>query len=557
MPLEPAARPWYKLPPHAARDLWAGLSLASMNIPQVLGYTRIAGTPVVTGLYTALLPVVAFAAFGSSRHMVVAADSATAAIFSGALRGMAEPMSAHYVELASMVALLTAGMLLLARLFQLGFLADFLSRTVLVGFLTGVGLQVGIAMLGDMLGLAVQSHLSLLQLAELARQLPGIDGRQAALSAAVLAAVWAGQRFMPRAPVGLLAVVGCIGASAAFGFGQLGIQVLGPVPGGLPSLALPSLPWREVLALLPVAASCVVMIVAQSAATSRSFAQRHGETVNVNGDLLGLSAANAAAACSGSFVVNGSPTQTAMADAAGARSQLAQLSFAAVALIVLLFLTGPLQYLPRCVLGALVFTIAMRMIDLHGLRDIRRESRGEYRLALLTALAVVAIGVESGILLAIGLSLLRHVRHSYRPHTGVLVRDAQGEWQSMRCEPGAITEPGVLVYRFGADLFYANEQRFVDEVRRLVDGAPPPLRALVVDASAIADLDYSAAQSLRALIRDLHQRQILLVFGRVSDTLRADMSRHGISASVGTGHLHGSLHEALADARLGWQQDEP
>ncbi len=258
------------------------------------------------------------------------------------------------------------------------------------------------------------------------------------------------------------------------------------------------------------------MIVAQSAATSRSFAQRHGETVDANRDLLGLSAANAAAACSGSFVVNGSPTQTAMADAAGARSQLAQLTFAAVALGVLLFLTGPLQYLPRCVLGALVFTIAVRMIDLRGLRDIRRESRGEYRLAVLTALAVVAIGVESGILLAIALSLLRHVRHSYRPHTGVLVRDAQGEWQSTPCKAGAITEPGVLVYRFGADLFYANEQRFVDEVRRLVDGAPPPLRALVVDASAISDLDYSAAQALRKLVADLQQRRILLVFGRVA-----------------------------------------
>jgi MFS superfamily sulfate permease-like transporter len=446
-------------------------------------------------------------------------------------------------------------MLLLARLFQLGFVADFLSRTVLVGFLTGVGLQVGIAMLGDMLGLAVQSHLTLPQLAELAHQLSDIDGRQAALSAAVLAAVWAGQRYMPRAPVGLLAVVGCIGASAAFGFGQSGIQVLGPVPGGMPSLAFPSLAWREVLALLPVAASCVVMIVAQSAATSRSFAQRHGETVDANRDLLGLSAANAAAACSGSFVVNGSPTQTAMADAAGARSQLAQLSFAAAALGVLLFLTGPLQYLPRCVLGALVFTIAVRMIDHRGLRDIRRESRSEYRLAVLTALAVVAIGVESGILLAIALSLLRHVRHSWRPHTGVLVRDAQGEWQSTPCKAGAITEPGVLVYRFGADLFYANEQRFVDEVRRLVDGAPPPLRALVVDASAIADLDYSAALALRKLVADLQQRRILLVFGRVSDALRADMERHRISTAVSAAHLHGSLHEALADARLGWRDD--
>ncbi len=531
------------------RDILAGLSLASMTIPQVLGYTRIAGTPLVTGLYTALLPVVAFAAFGASRHMVVAADSATAAIFSGGLRGLAEPYSAHYLQLAGAVALLAAALLLLARLFKLGFLADFLSRTVLVGFLAGVGLQVGIAMLGDMLGLKTAAHLPWQQLAELAAQWPPQGWDEAALSAVALALLWAGKRFAPRLPAALLLVIGAIAASAAFGFEARGIAVLGAVAGGLPPLGLPEVSTRELLALLPVAVSCVIVIVAQSAATARSFAQRHGETEDFNRDLVGLAAANAAAACSGAFVVNGSPTQTATAEAVGAHSQLAQLTFAAVTLLVLLWLTPALAYLPRCVLATLVFSIALHMIDLRSLSDIRRESPGECGLALLTAAAVVGLGVELGILLAMGLSLLRHVRHSYAPHSGVLVRDAAGEWQVLPCREARLAEPGLLLYRFGADLFYANERRFADELRGLAERAGPGLRALVVDASAIADLDYSAARMLLGLITELRSRGIKLVFGRASPGLQADMQRHGIIAALGPQHLHASLHAALADAR--------
>ena len=535
------------------RDIIAGLSLASMNIPQVLGYTRIAGTPLVTGLYTALLPVAAFAAFGASRHMVVAADSATAAIFSGGLSGMAAPHSAHYMQLAGMVALLAAALLLLARVFKLGFLADFLSRTVLVGFLAGVGLQVGIAMLGDMLGLAVTARLPWQQATELvellAHAMPQSVGPPALLSAAALLVLWAGKRLAPKLPAALLLVVGTIAASAAFGFEGRGIAVLGAVAGGLPPLALPRVGWHEVLALLPVAVSCVIVIVAQSAATARSFAQRHGEADDFNQDLVGLAAANAAAACSGAFVVNGSPTQTATAEAMGARSQVAQLTFAVVTLGVLLFLTPALQFLPRCVLAALVFAIALHMIDLRALADMRRESPGEFRLALLTAAAVVGVGVELGVLLAMGLSLLRHVRHSYEPHTGVLVRDAGGEWQLLPCSAARLAEPGVLIYRFGADLFYANERRFADELRSVVKRIGPELRALVVDASAMADLDYSAARTLRELIGELQAHQVGLVFGRVSPALHADMQRHGIAEALGAQHLHASLHEALADAR--------
>ena len=535
----------------AVRDVLAGVTLASMNTPQVLGYTRIAGTPVVTGLYTVLLPLVAFAVFGSSRHLVVAADSATAAIFSSSLSGMAVPASEKYMALVGMVALLTAGLLFLARIFKLGFLADFLSRTVLVGFLTGVGFQVGIAMLGDMFGVTVRSHDTLVQTWEILQGLQRPDLPTLALSTLVAGSILLGNHVVPRLPISLFVVVGTIAASAAFGFAERGIAVIGPVPGGLPSIGLPDVTWSETLALLPVAASCFVMIIAQSAATSRVFAVRYRERVDVDADILGLAAANAAAAVSGTFVVNGSPTQTAMADRAGAHSQVAQLVFAGVVLLVLLVLTGPLQYLPRCVLAGIVFTIAVGMIDVAGLRDIRRESPGEFYLAVLTAAAVIAIGVEQGILLAIALSLFRHVFHSYRPHTMMFAPDSSDRWTPVPATPGTETEPGIVVYRFGADLFYANVNRFVDEVRTLVKSAPTPVRWFIVDAGAITDMDYSAARSIRDLLDDLARHGVGMVFARVSPYLRSDMDRHGITAALGEPRIFTTLHEAVAAVRSG------
>ncbi|HUE12109.1 MAG TPA: SulP family inorganic anion transporter [Steroidobacteraceae bacterium] len=531
------------------RDCIAGVNLASINIPQVLGYARIAGMPVVTGLYTLLLPLVAFAVFGSSRHLVVAADSATAAILASSVSTMAVPGSGHFIALVSMVALLTAGVLLLARIFKLGFLADFLSRTVLAGFLTGVGLQVGIAMLSDMSGVAVTSRYTLMKLWQVLGGLPQPNVPTLTLSMLVAGSILLGNRFAKRLPLALVAVVATIAASSEFHWAERGIAVIGLVPGGLPSFGVPHVTWSEILALLPIAASCFVMIIAQSAATSRGFGIRYQESVDVNADILGLSAANAAAAMSGTFVVNGSPTQTAMADRVGARSQVAQLMLAGVVLLVLIFLTGPLQYLPRCVLASIVFTIAVGMIDFKRLRDIRRESPGEFYLAVFTAATVVALGVEQGILLAIALSLFRHVRHSYRPHTTLLAPDAAGQWAPIPATPGKMTEPGLIVYRFGADLFYANQNRFIDEVRALVKQAPTPVRWFVVDAGPITDIDYSAAKSLCDLIEELGRQKIGVIFGRVSIYLKSDMDRHGITAAVGASRVFSTLHDALALAR--------
>ncbi len=282
------------------RDALAGLNLACINLAQVLGYARIAGMPVVTGLYTLLLPPVAFALFGSSRHLVVAADSATAAILASSLSLIAAPSSAHYVSLVGALALLTAAMLLLARVFKLGFLADFLSRTVLIGFLAGVGAQVAIAMLGDMLGVAETSKNSLLRVWQVLGGSRSAGTATLALSAAVTVAILLGKRFAPRWPVPLAAIVLAIAASQAYHWAAQGIAVIGPLAGGLPAIHLPDVTWDEILAPPAGGGIVFVTIMAQSAATSRSFALRYGERVDIDADILGLAAANAAAAVSGS-----------------------------------------------------------------------------------------------------------------------------------------------------------------------------------------------------------------------------------------------------------------
>ena len=527
------------------KDALAGFQLAAMNIPQALGYTKIAGTPVVTGFYTLLLPPLAFAVFGSSRYLVVAADSATAAILAGGLSRMAPVASARYVALAGMVALLTAIFLLLARILKVGFLADFLSQTVLVGFLTGVGFQVGIAVLGEMLGLEIQSRMTVGQLVEVVSSLSHLHVLTTLISAVVLAGVFASHWFAPKMPAPLIAVVAVIATSKIWDCAGRGVAIVGPVAGGLPHLGLPDVRWHDVLPLTGVSVSCFVMIVAQSAATAQFYAVRHQQQLDEDSDLVGLGAANIAAAFSGTFVVNGSPTQTAMVESSGGSSQLAQVSTSVIVAVVLLFLTKPLQYLPRCVLGAIVFFIAVRLVDLKALRDIRRESPGEFGLALITATMVVFVGVEEGIILAMVLSLLRVVRHSYRPHTGVLVAGDSGIWRLSPPVEGCVTEPGLAIYRFGASLFYANIGRFTEEIRNIV-GTPPKVHWLVVDAEAITNVDYTAAGMVRELHAELVRKGVVLAFARVDHSLHADLVRHRLADVIGTKFIFPRVHDALA-----------
>ena len=536
----------------ALKDALAGVGLAAMDIPQVMGYSRIAGMPVATGLYSLMLPLVAFAAFGSSRYLVVAADSATAAIFAGGVSGMATPAAAQYVALAGIVALLTAVILLLAKLLKLGFIADFLSRTVLVGFLAGVGFQVGISVLGEMLGVPVNSRWPVVQLWELCSGLLRVHLLTAAVSVSVLVFVLVLRRLVPRLPGALVAVVAAIAASATLNFEAHGIAIIGPVVGGLPRLGLMSLfslrtmNWKELEHLMTISASCAVMILTQSAATARIYAAKHYQEVDENIDLFGLSAANAAAALSGGFVVNGSPTQTAMMEEAGGQSQMAHVTTAGVVALVLVFLAGPLQYLPTCVLGVLVFLVALKLIDLKALADIRSESPQEFALAVMTAAVVLLVGVEDGILLAMIVSLLRVVRHSYHPHSGVLVADLNGAWTLTPAAPNVVTEPGLVLYRFGATLFYANVGRFVEEISRIVQPMPSEVRWVVVDAEAMTHVDYSSAKVVIELNRNLAHAGIVLAFARMPWDLSAEFRRHHLTEAIGPDRIFNRLHDAIA-----------
>jgi sulfate permease, SulP family len=517
-------------------EVLAGLTLAAVGIPAVLGYAKIAGMPLVTGLYTMLLPMAAYAVLGSSRHLVVAADSATAAILAAALTGLAAAGSERYVRLAGLAALLTAGMLLVARLARLSFLANFLSRTVLVGFLTGVGIQVAAGELPDMLGVTAAGRQTVPKLTDTVRALPHVHWADVAVSIAVIVVVvvarWINRRINRRIPGLLIAVIIAIIVSWAADLAGHGVAVVGPVPRGLPSLGLPALGWHDAATLLGVAVAMFVVILAQSAATSRAYAVKYEEPFSEATDLVGLAAANAAAAFSGTFVVNGSPTKTQITDSAGGRSQLSQLVAAAVVLIVLVLFTGPLTYLPEAALAAVVFLIAVELVDVKGIRNILATRKHEFAVALLATTAVVVLGVEYGIVLAIVASIVDHLRHSYSPINCVLVKSPEGHWQPVPAGPGGRTAEGLVVYRFGTSLYYANASRLVEDIAALV-GHGGPLRWLVLDCAAVGDVDYTASAVLIKVVEHVHQHHVHLVLSSVLGPVRQQLDRYGISKALG------------------------
>lgn len=538
---------WAQVP----SEVVAGFTLAALAIPEVLGYTKISGTPPITGLYTMLVPMILFAVFGSSRHLVVSADSATAAILAAGLVGLASTGSDEYVALAGVLALMAAGFLFLARVFGLGFLADFLSSTVLVGFLTGVGIQVALGQIGGMLGLEGTGHGTLGKIAADLKEIDQTNAYAVATAALVLVVIVGARRISPRIPGALLAVVGVTTASWALDLQSRGVHILGDIPSGLPKLGIPHVDWSWDLInrLVPVAFAMFVVILAQSAATSRAFASRYNERFSENRDLMGLGMANVGAACSGTFVVAGSPTKTQMVDSAGGRSQLTHLSAALVVILVLLFLTGPLSYMPESVLAAVVFLIGLELIKLDEMRRIYATARSEFWVALLTAVVVVFVGVERGIILAMALSLLDHVRRGYRPRN-TLIAAAEGKgWRQLPLGSLAQYEPGLMAYRFSHSLYYANAALFSDQVVDLASHAQPELEWFCIDAAAIDDVDYTGAAALRSAYLVLREKGIRLVFVLVPEQTKEELGRLGIVDLVGADAFFYSADELVAAFR--------
>jgi len=532
--------------PRVPTEVIAGLTLAALAMPEVMGYAKIAEMPVVLGLYTLVVPLAAFAIFGSSRHLVVGADSATAAVLATGLAGIAAagaPASASWVAMGSLAALMCAVFMIVGRVIRLGFIANFLSHSVLIGFLTGVGIQVAMGQVAGMFGVSDGSGTTLEKFGNTLRAIAAGDTSvpTLAVSIGVLVTIVGLERVNKKIPGALIAVVGAIVLSSAFDFAARGITTIGTVPAGLPPIGLPALSAdslvSDITALLPIVASMFVLILAQSAATSRAYAMKYNDSFNENVDLIGLGLANAAAGISGTFVVNGSPTKTEMVDNAGGRSQLATLTTGVVVVVVLLFLTYWLSFMPNAVLAAVVFLIGLKLVDYIGMRGIYGLRRDEFVVAAITALVVVVVGVEQGIILAIILSLVLVLRHVYKPHDRVLAFGSDGQPTMSPVGQPVQAAPGLVIYDFGAELFYANATRFTEEIMDIVERADPPLRWLAINAAAIGDVDFSGADSVRQIQNELVRQNATLVLCAVDPAVRTLLDAYGLTDKIGAEHI--------------------
>jgi len=531
-------------------DLVAGATLSAVAIPETMGYTSIAQTPIVTGLYTVIFPTIFFALLGASRLLVVGADSATAAILAAGLGGAAiagvTPNSPEWLAYCSFIALICGALLILARVFRLGFLGDFLSASVLIGFLTGVGVQVFTGQLPSMLGIPKGSGTWFQQQWHLITNLDQISWPTTAFAAATLVIIVGFKRFAPKVPGAIVAVVLLIGVSAATDASAHGVAVVGAVKGGFPPIGLPQgISMSNLATCVGIAFSCFILIIAQSAATSRSFAMKHGQSVDINRDIVGLAGASLAAGLSGTFVVNGSPTKTQILDEQKGRTQLANLTMSAIVLLVVMFFTTVLTDMPKSVLGAIVFLIGIDLIDVLGLRRIARRRQSEFVIALVTAVVVCAVGVEQGIILAIVVSILEVIRRHYKPKDFVVTVSATGDESYAKAVPGTQSDPGLIIFRYDSDLFYANANRFVDDVEALIDKAPDPVRWLILDAKSVDDVDYSAGVSISGLLDYLTARHVTFALSGADTGLVDTLRAYDLLDRIGTDHLHDSLSEAL------------
>lgn len=529
------------------RDLLAGATLAAVAIPEGLGYAKIAGMPPETGLYTCLIPVVLFALFCSSRRLSVGADSATAAISAAACGALAADDPAAFIPLTCALAVMTGLALLLAGRLSLGFLSDFLSRSVLAGFLTGVGIQIAIGQIHNLLGVDGKADSTWGKLVVTLEHLGETNFADLTIAVTVIATILILGKVAPRFPGPLVALIGSMVAAWALDLeGRFGVQMVGALPGGLPTFALPSGDPEMLAGLVPTAGILLLVQIGQSISTSSAFAVQHDDRYNANKDLYGLGAANIGNGLFGSFVVNGSPTKTAISDEAGAKTQVTMLVLAALTLPVLLFLTGIFAYLPEAALAAIVFVIAIHLMKISTLRYLRHlpGRHGEFRVAVSTAAFVAIFGVGGGILWAIVASIAHNLTHASRPPNSVLTLH-DGVRHDIPVSPGAQTADGLIVYRFAANLFFANSPRLVEDVRMLLETAPTPVKVFVLDASELHTVDWTSAEALRKSIGMVQADGAKFIIARLPEQTRSVLDYYGITDMIGKDAYVDTVRHAL------------
>jgi high affinity sulfate transporter 1 len=531
----------------AGRDLVAGLTVAALALPSAMAYGQLAGLSPVNGLYTLLLPTVAYVLLGSSRRLVIGPEGATSTLVAAALLPLAAAGSDDAVELASLLALLVAACFLLARALRLGWIADYFSRPVLIGYLHGVAITLVIAQLGKLLGIEIDADESLGRLWEVVRELGDVSGATLAVSVAALGALLGLRRFVPIVPGALIVVVTAIALSWGFDLASHGVAIVGTVEGGLPRPTLPKPPLDDILKLVPAALGLFLVSFADEILTARAFAGKRREHVRASQELLTMGAANAAAGFTQGFSIGASGARTAVNDSMGARTQIAGLFSVGAIVVILLFLTEPVQYLPEAVLGAVIVAAGIAIVDPAAWRALAAIDRVEVAIAAVTTSCVVFFGVLQALVVAVGLSIIDTVRRSARPYDAVLgwVPQLEG-YRDVALHPSARVTPGVVVYRLDDRLFFANAQYVKGRVREAIRAAPTETSWFVFDAEAVNHIDSTGMEALLDLTRDLRREQITLVVARLRKRMLPDFETAGLTEAIGTEHFYPSVKLAVA-----------
>jgi high affinity sulfate transporter 1 len=505
-------------------DLAAGLTLGAVMVPVGLAYGELAGLP-LAGLYGSMLPLIAYALFGSSRLLIVGPDTAMAAIVAVAVAPLALGDAGRLALLAAGLGIMTGVLCLLAGLLRLGFVANFLSKPVIVGFMHGLAVVVAVAQLPKVLGIKAAGETALEQLLNALPQLGGTNPVTLAIGGATFAVILLCRRFLPRVPGAVVALVGSGLAVVLLDLESHGVAVIGRIPTGLPGFSLPLLSLDDFDSLLPIALVAALLSFSDTVVTARGFAARTRERIDADQELLAIGVANLASGLSHGLPISASDSRTAVAEAAGSRTQVTSAVAALVVAAVMLWFAGLLYHLPLAALGGILMASAWTLCDIGEFVRLWRFRGISLAAALVTLAGVLALGIMEGILIGVVFSLILLLRALAFPPTAVLGCTPDGSWHDTAHRTDAVPVPGLLVYRFSAPLFFANCSLFRDRIEALIDTAPQPVRGVVVDGGAIHDVDLMACEMLVELDRELGERGIALAFGNLRDRVRRDIER--------------------------------
>jgi len=501
-------------------DLIAGLSVAAVALPVGVAYAQLAGFSPVVGLYASILPLVAYALFGTSRQLIVGPDAATCALVAAAVTPMAGGDPALYLSLSMVLAALAGLFCIGASFLRLGALADFLSKPILVGFLNGISLHILVGQLDKLFGFTIGGVGILPKLVELVANVGQTHWPTLAVGLATFVALILSPRLLPRLPAALVALVVAGLVVALLGLDARGVAVVGAVPAGLPELTLPTLSLDLLDDVAGAAAGLALVSFSSMMLTARSFAAKNRYEIDVDREFAALGAANIAASLSQGFAVSGADSRTAMADSSGGRTQVTGLVAAAAVALVLLFLSEPLRYVPIAALGAVLVKASLSLLDLQTLGRLYRLQRAEFALSLLATLGVIWVGAIQAILVAVVLALLRFVRITSRPRAEVLGQvEALPGFHAVARHPTARTDPGLVLFRFNAPLVFFNAPYFKQQAQAAIAAAGPDLKWFVLDALPLTQVDVTGIYELEDLEQTLRERGAELVMaGRLTET---------------------------------------